>query len=592
MNPLAYSYIRYSRPEQAKGHSLTRQTERAEAYALEKGLTLDDKLNMRDQGVSGYSGKNITDGALGAFLAEVTAGRVAPGSFLLIEDIDRLSRLPVMQALGVFQQIIGAGITIVTLGDGAQYSLERLKTDWTPLMPVLFAMARGHGESERKSDLLGKAWRAKKAAAGSTERTPLGNTAPMWLTYFKGDKDDPMPPEYRLDPDRQALVKRIFQWSIDGYGMGAIAKLLNDEGTKTTKGRAWGNSSLDKILNNRSVIGEYQPHTLKGKVRVPVGDPIRNYYPPAIDEATFYLARKAMNSRRIFRSTKKAGNFSLWQGIAKCHYCDSPMHLVMKGKAPKGHAYLRCYAAKKGACEGGYVRLDASELAFREILVKMNTSVSLVHDSSAEVARSITETDARIEEHQTHLQTLVEVLQTVTSLTITNEVVRREGAITDLLKKKEELSLALASETIIDKAAFFAALDLVTYEGRNRANALLKELQVTVRILPSRRSEPGKQAHYYVYQGDSLLLDFYMRGEVTTVVPHTEEQFERMKQQETRQLHGSMKYHRKRRQAAGIPEPTWEPGSDDDVGTHADEQEPWDWSDAVFDPDELPPGRR
>lgn len=80
-----------------------------------KGLVLDTERNMRDAGVSGYSGKNITDGALGAFIKAIEAGDIAPGSFLLIEDIDRLSRLPVMEALGVFQRIIGAGITIVTL---------------------------------------------------------------------------------------------------------------------------------------------------------------------------------------------------------------------------------------------------------------------------------------------------------------------------------------------------------------------------------------------------------------------------------------------------------------------------------------------
>jgi DNA invertase Pin-like site-specific DNA recombinase len=539
MTKIAYSYIRYSRPEQAKGHSLTRQTERAEAYAQAHGLALDDKLNMRDQGVSGYSGKNITDGALGAFLKEIEAGRVVPGSFLLIEDIDRLSRLPVMDAYDLFRKIIGAGITIVTLGDGAQYSLERLRGDWTPLMPLFFAMARGHGESERKSDLLGKVWRAKKATARETG-APLGNTAPMWLTYSKEEG-------YQLHPERTALVKRIFQLSIDGYGMGAIGRLLNDEGTKTVKGKEWGNSSLDKILNNRSVIGEYQPRTVKGTKREPVGDPIKNYYPAAIDEATFYRAQQAMNSRRIFRTTKKAGNFSLWQGIAKCYFCNSPMHLVMKGKAPKGHAYLRCYAAKKHACEGGYVRLDSSELAFREVLVKMSSSVSLVQASSAELARQVTEIDARIEEHASHLQQLAEALQSVTSPTLIGEVVRREGAVTDLKKKREELSLALASDAITDKEAFFAALDLVSYEGRNRANSLLKELKVTVRILPSRRKEPGKHTHYYVYQEDRLQLDFYMNGDFATVVPHTDEQLQRMVQQEANILHGILSYNQNRK---------------------------------------------
>jgi hypothetical protein len=74
----------------------------------------------------------------------------------------------------------------------------------------------------------------------------------------------------------------------------------------------------------------------------------------------------------------------------------------------------------------------------------------------------------------------------VYSPTIISEVLRREGLIAELTKQREELSLSLASEAITDKAAFFKALDLVSYEGRNRANALLKELKVTVRFNPAR----------------------------------------------------------------------------------------------------------
>ena len=508
---------------------------------------LDNKLNMLDQGVSGFSGRNITDGALGAFLKEVEAGRVVRGSYLLVEDIDRLSRLPVMQAYDVFRRIIGLGIVIVTLNDGQKYSWERLQHDFTPMMPVWFAMARGHGESERKSVLLGKAWRAKKAEARDS-RKPIGNTAPGWITYFKGDKDNP--PEYRLDPERTALVRRIFQLSIDGYGMGSIAKILNDEGTTTFKGVAWGNSSLDKILNNRAVLGEYQPRTLQGKKRIPTGDPIPDYFPIAIDEATFYRAKKALERRRIFRSTKTAGNVSLWQGIAKCRLCGSPMHLTIKGKLPKGHAYLRCYAAKKKTCEGGYVRLDDSETIFREVLVKLN-SVSLVQESSAEVSRQIAETEARIAEHKLHLQQLADALQTVTSPTLIAEVVRREAAVTDLKKRKDDLGLTLASETITDKEAFFDALDLESKEGRSRANALLKDLHVTVEILPARKIEPSRMHCYYVMQHGHPLFDVHHRRNYLSIIPHTEEQLKLVVMQDANRLHSIITYNQNRKKVSG-----------------------------------------
>jgi DNA invertase Pin-like site-specific DNA recombinase len=44
----AYSYIRFSTPQQALGDSLRRQTEKAAKYAMEHGLTLDTELNLRN----------------------------------------------------------------------------------------------------------------------------------------------------------------------------------------------------------------------------------------------------------------------------------------------------------------------------------------------------------------------------------------------------------------------------------------------------------------------------------------------------------------------------------------------------------------
>jgi Resolvase, N terminal domain len=87
--PRAYSYIRFSTPQQAKGDSHRRQADKAARYAAEHGLVLDAELNLTDLGVSAYRGKNAKTGALGVFLRAVEDGTVPRGSFLLIENIDR-----------------------------------------------------------------------------------------------------------------------------------------------------------------------------------------------------------------------------------------------------------------------------------------------------------------------------------------------------------------------------------------------------------------------------------------------------------------------------------------------------------------------
>src|SRR3954451_17791261 len=116
----AYSYIRFSRPEQLKGDSRRRQLEASQAFALAHILDLDDSL--RDLGVSAFRGKNKSEGALKRFLDLVHDGKIARGSYLLVESLDRLSREQVMSALKLFLSIIDAGITIVTLADGQVYS--------------------------------------------------------------------------------------------------------------------------------------------------------------------------------------------------------------------------------------------------------------------------------------------------------------------------------------------------------------------------------------------------------------------------------------------------------------------------------------
>ena len=80
----AFSYIRFSTAEQAKGDSFRRQTELAERYAATHNLQLDRELTFRDLGISAFTGENAATGALAAFLEAVHKGIVPKGSVLLV----------------------------------------------------------------------------------------------------------------------------------------------------------------------------------------------------------------------------------------------------------------------------------------------------------------------------------------------------------------------------------------------------------------------------------------------------------------------------------------------------------------------------
>src|SRR5689334_22473315 len=111
----AYSYLRYSSPEQGDGDSIRRQIAGAEAWCKRNKVALDTGKRMEDRGRSAFKGKHRTTGALAQFLGEVEAGRIERGSVLLIENLDRLSRENPWDAVPLLCSLVNAGVSVVTL---------------------------------------------------------------------------------------------------------------------------------------------------------------------------------------------------------------------------------------------------------------------------------------------------------------------------------------------------------------------------------------------------------------------------------------------------------------------------------------------
>ncbi len=339
--PKAYSYVRFSRPEQARGDSLRRQIEAARRYANERGLDLDDK--MRDLGVQAFRGQNRTEGALRKFLDLVKDRKIETGSYLIIESLDRLSREAVIEALPRFLDLINAGIVVVTLDDNQEYSRERVGNDWTSLIVSLAQMARAHNESLAKSQRLGAVWRQKKQHDAREEGKPITRRLPAWLRVSRDGS------EIYVAPEAARTIERIFTDYIAGVGADAMARRFNEEEVPTI-GHAdgWHKSYIQKILKNRAVIGEYQPHTRaeNGK-RIAEGEPIRNYYPPVIGSHIFRRAQEVGAARRTNHSGRRGHNFpNLFQGLAYCQFCGGKMNFFNKGG---GETYLACGVARRRA---------------------------------------------------------------------------------------------------------------------------------------------------------------------------------------------------------------------------------------------------
>ncbi|WP_457574839.1 recombinase family protein [Desulfolithobacter sp.] len=372
--PRCYSYLRFSSLEQGKGHSAKRQLELSRKYAREHGLILDESLEMEDRGLSAYHGDHVKEGALGQFLRLVEQGKIPPGSVLLVENLDRLSRQRIVEAQTQFLAIIRAGITIVTLQDKQTYSLDTINENFGSLIVSLAIMARAHEESKAKSERVRAAWENKRQQA---QVKPITSRIPKWLRLNKKTG------EIEEIPERSLLIKQIFQWSIEGLGAEAIAKRLNTQKVPTWgKSNGWRKSYIAKILNSRAVIGEFQPMTrnTEGK-RVPAGEPIKNYFPAVIEEEYFIKTQHILKKRQL--GAGRVGKITnLFTHLIKCGYCGSSVIHVNKGRPPKGGEYLVCDSARRGlGCKYVSMQYRKFEESFLNFVLEVDINTILARNS-------------------------------------------------------------------------------------------------------------------------------------------------------------------------------------------------------------------
>jgi len=357
--PICISYIRFSTPEQLKGNSLKRQLQNSQEYAENHGLFLDERFNYKDLGLSAYHGEHKTKGALGSLLELVDKGKIPQGSVLLIESLDRLSRDRVREALSQFLQIIDKGIKIITLIDEKEYDKD---LDVGQLQYSLGVMARAYDESATKAKRLQDAWKDKRSEIDVKKITAI---APAWLKLNKKIQ------KFELIPDRCRLIQRIYKLYLDGNGAEKIARILNSENIPAWKSKnGWHKSYTQKILHNKAVIGEYQPHSMDKRKRIAEGEPIPAYFPQVISKEDFYRVQEKF--RANIKKGGRTGKISnLFGHIAKCGYCGAPMQYINKGKRDE---YLVCDSARRGM---GCVKVSFQYKEFEKAFLKCCTELDV-----------------------------------------------------------------------------------------------------------------------------------------------------------------------------------------------------------------------
>lgn len=233
---LAVSYIRFSSGAQAKGDSERRQNELIGRWILANPGYADSGLKFKDLGVSGWDGEHLEHG-FGQLLAAIKHGHIPAESVVLVEAIDRIGRLEPMEMLPLISSIVKAGVSIITLDDGAVYDLEASNNH---LLFMLVAKIQAAWQySDTLSRRLTASWEGKRLRARAGEK--VKRHTPMWITS-----------DNKLDDDIAPLARQAFEDFADGLGGRRIIKRLREQ-----------NSAFDKItpaglmlwMENRTAIG-------------------------------------------------------------------------------------------------------------------------------------------------------------------------------------------------------------------------------------------------------------------------------------------------------------------------------------------------
>lgn len=360
---LVYSYMRFSDPRQAAGHSSDRQAAYAARWAEEHGLRLDETLSMRDEGLSAYHQQHVKAGALGGFLAAIHEGKVPPGSVLVVEGLDRLSRAEPIQAQAQLAQIVNAGITVVTASDGKAYSRERLKENPMDLVYSLLIMIRAHEESDTKS----------KRVTASIVKSCRAWQAGTWRGKLRNGKDPQWVREteqgWELVPERALAIQEAVSMYLRGLSGVTIVQRLAEKQLSPVRDPISA-THLYKLLQN---------HALIGTKRITVGGEsfdLEGYYPPALTPEQWSDLRLASQGRGRRGAKSTVPHIITGLGITYCGYCGRAMsgqNLFGKVKKPgdrlnDGYRRLLCAGLQYGTGRCAHPRSRSVAIIERAIM--------------------------------------------------------------------------------------------------------------------------------------------------------------------------------------------------------------------------------
>ena len=313
-------------------------------------------------GVSGYKLKESERDVLQDIKKDVTNKKI---DVLLVFMFDRIGRRE-EETPFVVQWLINQGIEVWSVKEGQR----KIETRADKLINYLTYWQAG-GESEKTAIRVREAQEqmAEKGILtyGGKRNAPYGYEFIKSGTYTKKGVERQKLVIVEKEAD---VIRKIFElYNVYGYGVGRIAKYLNNKKIKPKRGKLWGISTISSILSNPIYMGypAYNRRTTKNahtKRKLPFEDWIlpkeRIDELVIISEEVWYKTKKIKDSRNryvkndddiIINKPFQTKSDLLFIGLLKCGECGySFMTSESKKRKRNGeevkYMYYRCSSAR------------------------------------------------------------------------------------------------------------------------------------------------------------------------------------------------------------------------------------------------------
>lgn len=471
----AYIYSRVSKDVQVHGDGIRRQIEGAIRFVekinqdnIQKGIPTykiaDDFIT--DKGLSAYKGFNTAaNGGLGAFLEAARKGEIKRGSLLVVEAVDRISRMPADESRKTFSLFKQYGIDVAIVKFGIIIKHSESTTLENDLL-ITAAIHLAYMESQQKSNRINDYFDKKRLREkeGGEKRTSI---CPLWMKLSEDKKS------FELIPDRARVMSRIIDMKLNGIGCHRIASTLNKEGVPYFNGKTWSTTIVTKYCKMIQLYGAFQPvkhvRTDSGTQKKPWGDVLQNYYPAVIDEQTF-LRLKNSFKRTGGRQTGAYSN--LFSGLLCCPECGSGMSYF---KPNRGKQKIRC--RKQIDKQGCFQRaLDYEEIENRLVKALAGLDYAKINDNSfASLSEELSSLEANIAELRENIEAVSAQLMENSNPRLYDILIEKLTKLDDEICIEQDKFNELSTLQSNYDASIINSLQLDSNEDRARYNHFVKQ---------------------------------------------------------------------------------------------------------------------